>query len=263
MLFKLSSADRSASESVGSHSFVLRAGDAPEWNGTYRLVEALMPSTQYTISSSNNVIRFNESGVGGGGSLTATVPPGYYTASSLAVAVGTVMTTASGGYNTYTAATSSLTGLLTITATVGGNFFMENGTDTAIRDPISTEMSQILGYPYQSSTTAAMTQTGTKPMNLSRIISFNILIDEANSSGGNRIISSRGGTTLTFSIPVLTNSGGIFHYKPVGNALMNPQEMFLKRTRVLRIKVIDDQGNLVDLNNVDWWILLSHDVGKP
>ena len=70
-----------------------------------RLNWCMIPNTSYNINSSNNVITFFENSTSKNTSLTV----GWYDANSLATLLASSLTTASGGYNTYTVTYNSLT----------------------------------------------------------------------------------------------------------------------------------------------------------
>ena len=79
-----------------------------------------VPKHPTVITSYNDTFRFTEDTGAGHIEFLATIPQGYYTASTLASALGTAMTTISAGSNIYTASWDSTTNKMTVTDTGGG-----------------------------------------------------------------------------------------------------------------------------------------------
>jgi hypothetical protein len=118
-----------------------------------KLVSAEIPQTEYIISTanSNNTVAFTDTQ----GSHTATIPNGSYTGASLASALGTAMTLASGGAALYSVSFDEDTALLTITlsgiageftllTSNGASFWYNGGFDNFVTGVNSTSSSQIL-----------------------------------------------------------------------------------------------------------------------
>ena len=124
------------------------------------LVSANVPKTQYLINSSNNKIYFTDNG---SAELTATIPVGNYTPSTLATAIGSAMTTVA--TNTFTAtADETLTNKFTIAVNTGtytidfAGVSETYGTTTRIRYR-ENSIGPIIGFS-QNDLSGAITYTG-------------------------------------------------------------------------------------------------------
>lgn len=79
-----------------------------------------VPKHPTVITGWNDEYCFSEDAGAGHVLHVATIPPGYYTPSTLATALGTAMTTESAGANLYSASWDSTTNKISITSTAGG-----------------------------------------------------------------------------------------------------------------------------------------------
>lgn len=103
----------------------------------YRIKNAVIPSSFYTIDSRNNKFYFNETSTSST-TRTATITTGYYTSSTILTALKTALDSA-GSANTYTITYSSTTNKITITSStenfrvISGinNIYYELGIDSA------------------------------------------------------------------------------------------------------------------------------------
>lgn len=87
--------------------------DYPIQNISYmKVIEAEIPVSYYTITSSNNTFTMTD---GGGGSATVTLTPGNYNSSTLSTTLAAALTAASPTGKTYTVTFSSTTQKFTIT----------------------------------------------------------------------------------------------------------------------------------------------------
>src|SRR6185437_10578269 len=96
LYLKLDSAQRMNYTTTNAGSFNIVVQRPLE--GSWRLCQAYVPVSQFNVSSTNNVINFEENAV----SKTATLTPGYYYSNTLMAETAAKMTAASGGFATYT-----------------------------------------------------------------------------------------------------------------------------------------------------------------
>ena len=128
------------------------------------LVSANVPKTQYLINSSNNKIYFTDNG---SAELTATIPIGNYTSTTLATAIGSAMTTA--GTNTFTVTDNTLTNTFTIAVNTGtytldfAGVSETYGNTTRIRYR-DNSIGPIIGFS-QTDLSGAITYTGDNQYN--------------------------------------------------------------------------------------------------
>jgi hypothetical protein len=190
------------------------------------------------INSTNNTIPFTESAT----QKTATVPAGYYTKTTLLTAIGTAMTTASGGTNTYTVTLDSVTQSVTITAST-----VPFTLDWLSRS--TNSMARLLGFAVTTNTASALTATGSGILVLNTVLSFNIAIE-----GVGTIVNAQGQLS-TFYVPMTANVGtqGWIQYEP---------DQFDQRITIpsplstLRIRVLDDNGRVLPIRQ-DWQMLIG------
>lgn len=235
---KLDSANRLNAGTTSPGNFTLNCQKPLE--GRYALKAIYFPATFFNINTDlNNRIYFTESAT----AKVATIPPGFYSGySALMTAVETAMNTASGGTNTFVLTRSALTGLITITAS-SVNFTLTFGTNT------TAAAREVLGFAAADSTVAALAQTGVAYPNLATVRSLNIDINNI----GN-FTNTQGTNSCTFCVPILQIVPGVGYYEP---PITLPQVVeFRDRTASLKIRVIDDNGQVIPLQN-EFYMLLA------
>ena len=204
--------------------------------GKYEIIYVSIYNTVYPVNSTNNIIYFNENAT----NKTATIPVGVYSTSgsnSILTAVGNALTTASGGFATFTATISSITNFITITSTQ--NFSLKLATNT------SNSAYKIIGFT-QTDTSAATTQTGSTIPNLSGNSSISLNI--ANISA-----SWLGRSSGQILVPLDVGFGALKYYiKDNFCQVIN----FTRETTNISVKVCDTDGKTLDLNGSEWEVAL-------
>lgn len=189
------------------------------------------------INSSNNTIPFTENGV----TKTAVLQPGYYDDVKLCEEVAKAMTNVSGGLNTYTASLNPITQKVTIQAS-NSPFTLDWGSRS------SNSLAPILGFS-SIDTPSSLSATGTRIVTLNPTLSFNITID------GVGEIQNVNGVVSAFYVPMDSELG------PLDWHLFEPKQfiqhvVFRVPTKTLRIRVVDDHGKLLDLQQ-DWQMVIG------
>lgn len=224
------------STSLASPSSFLISFTNKIFSGKYKLSEVFIPNSNYTVNALNNQIYFTENST----AKVATIVNGFYNSSTFVTAVATALTTASGGYNTYTGTLGSATQLATLSATYA--FSLTFGTNT------SNSCAQLLGFT-NTDTSSATSQTGTLVVNMSPILTYNIRVNNIESTAD----STSNGST--FIIPVNVNTMAFTQYDPSGHY---PQYItFNNPTSTLQVSVTDQNNNPLNLNGVNWYFVLS------
>lgn len=234
------SADRT-SASDPTHQFAISFREPLD--GKYRLAYCMIPDSVYNVRTGvNDMIYFNDNAT----NKSATLSAGYYTGSSLAAAVASVMTTAS-AFQVYTCAYSTTTGKIATSA--GANFYFRWSVTAA-------SAAVVMGYN-ATDTPAATSSASTNVLGLSGLLSLFIDIKEA-SLGGN--IQSVDGLQSHLYIPLNTGFGA---YVSLEEQNLPQDIVFSQATRLLSISIRDSSNALVDLNGANWECLLRRQGAYP
>lgn len=233
---KIDSANRRAGDQHTPGNFQIDLYD--KILGHYELQIAFIPADYPVIEANvNDRIPFYENST----EKIATITPGYYNSSTILTAIGTAMTTASGGHNIYTATLNSITQCITITASTN-KFYLQFGTQTTYSS------AALLGFKAEDSSTA-LTATAPNPLALNQNLAFNIQIDDAG-----EVINGHTGQRTTFYIPMNADLDRreFIEYHP-----NFPQRVYFKEQRSrLHIKVLSDSGKVLNLKQ-NWQLLLK------
>jgi len=215
--------------------------------GRYQLKQIQIPNTAYNVfavngsSAGNNIIYFSDSG----GAHTYTVPPGYYTNTTLLSTLQSGMNGAVGSIGTYVVTQGANNNLVTISA--GANFTLTFGTNTV------NSISAVIGFTNVNTSGSASTYTGTYPLNLRTI--QNLFIVVTNSSG--QIYKNVFGANqkqYTFIVPVLVNTSDIIFFS---EDFFRQQFVVGSPENIITVSVVDVNGNSLNIQNVDWNFILS------
>jgi len=206
-------------------------------SGTYALKSILLPVTYHNVNVNNNTIYFTDTG----GVRTCQLPIGYYSQlPDFAAAVATAMTAVSAGV--VTCSVSSRTNVLTVSNTVAFSFtFGSNKVNSAGR---------LMGFIADTAT--ATSQSGTQTMNLNSTSCYNFLIDDASSE-----VVGMDGSRCTFKIPATTATPNEVYYEP---SEQFPIVFTLTSTKVLRIRIMDDQFRILNNMRSDFYMMLQKDL---
>lgn len=205
--------------------------------GRYALKSILLPITYHNVNANNNTIYFTDTG----GARTCQLPIGYYSQlPDFAAAVATAMTAAGAGV--VTCSVSSRTNVLTVTNTVAFSFtFGSNKANSAGR---------LMGIVADTAT--ALSQSGSQTMNLNSTSCYNFIIDGASSE-----VVGMDGSRCTFKIPATTATPNEVYYEP---SEQFPIIFTLTSTKVLRIRIMDDQFRILNNMRSDFYMMLQKDM---
>lgn len=206
--------------------------------GTYEVkFMSLVNSLYNVIESENDRVYIYE---GGATQVTATLTPGYYTTSTLATEVATRLSSASAGED-YTCTYSSTTGKFTIAAVGVTTFIFNFGTNTTRRANV------LLGFNAADQSVAATSQVSDNVADLATHKMIAVKIEE----DANRHVTLPGGTEVSFILPISDSSfGSLFNYK--SNSQIGQYVKFNSQFNVLNISLYADDGDLIDLNGIDY-----------
>ena len=188
---------------------------------TCSLVSVHMPYGFYNVNSSNNIAYLTLGGV----DTAVTVPIGNYS-------IATLVTALNNATSSFTFAWNSTTYRMTITG-VGGDCGFSLGHDLMVGTA-----SAILGFSGYS---------GSGPFITGKVVNLApeplVMIDIG---VGNVTYGGKKSCKSTFVVPVNAVPGGYIHFE-------NTFEQKIKAVRgQIRVRVYDSEGNLLDLNGVDW-----------
>jgi hypothetical protein len=233
-----------------SSDFIINSSNLIRLNGRnkLKLKSIVMYNTIYTINGNNNKIDFNENST----NKTTTLTNGWYTASSLATHIGTAMTTTSGGFATFTASYSSVTGKMTISSTQNFSLLFLTGTNT------SSSPYRELGFTSTNGITAVNTSAGTSAtgnniVNLGLPLTIYISINNWNGSN----IKDTSGTHCTFAVPVNCLAGEMINFN--GDDIEQVVEVPSNVNVISQLKITLSSVNnrAIDLNNSEWSLILE------
>lgn len=207
------------------------------------ITNAQIPISFYNINVYNNLLVLDISGT----TYNLILTRGNYNANNLITEIQTRFTNA--GITDITTTISSITGLLTFTKTTG---------DFSILSSQST-ISKVLGFdPTVSSYTSTLgILSAPYPLNLLgtlkiRILSYDLLTNNIDSS-------VQGNLNLLSTIPIEAGTYGLILYDNFNNV-----QSILKNDNLdgFDLKLIDDDGNLINFNGADWSITLLLSITK-
>lgn len=190
-------------------------------------------NTAYTINDYNYMFYWTDSA---SVAHNSTLTKGNYTATSLASHIQTIMNTedTSAG-DTYTVTVPSVSGKMTI-ANDTNNFQLRFNTTT-------NSVAKTLGFT-ETAKTGAQTYTGDNVVKLNT--RYYLIYGDV---GIQNTYSANELTNILAYVPNNVNFGDMIDYQPELAKSFKVTEKELSR---LKIYIKDDNGNLVDLNGVDW-----------
>ena len=196
---------------------------------------AIIPTTFYNITSSNNTITFVQSG-SPSTTRTAILTVGSYTSTSLATEAKTQLD-ANGAGITYTITYSTTTFKFTITLSSG-----------SVTLKWSIGGSPYLEFGFNATDTASLTShVSTNAISLERpticIISINEFDKTIYTSNNRNMVGS-------FWVKTLESSGTINDYDPPLNKILQLHSVPVIRELTIKLKDIND--NVINLNGNDW-----------
>lgn len=212
---------------------------SPPLTGIRKLVakSIAVPFTYYGVNSSNNALRFEEPI---GGAATATIPPGNYSATSIASELATQLNATSPVGNTYNVTYSATTGRLTINNTTGT--FRILSTSTTAQNILGLASSQFDGA-FVASIEGSYVISITGP---TRIY---ITCTKVNDTIQN-------GRSSSVLVPLIVDVNW-------GEVIVNTSDLGfshnieLSTLSSLTFGIQYEDGSYVDLNNQDWSMVLE------
>lgn len=208
--------------------------------GLYQLVHLSLLNSLYNVVAGENDKLYVEHSVDG--AQTLTLSPGNYTTATLATEVKTQLDTISAVV--YTVTYSSTTGKYTVSPD-SGTFAYRFATNT-------TASSRFLLGKDAVDDGLAASQVSDNMANISLHDSVAVKI----SQDSNAHVTLPNGTEASFLIPVDVSFGSVLHYK--NNQVFQQYVRFGSNTSSLTIQLYANDGDLLDINGVDWSMSLKY-----
>lgn len=203
-----------------------------------QVLHAQIPASYYIINNSNNVLAYSVSGF----ARTITIANGNYNSASL---IAEMISKFSANFTTFTITISSVTGILT---------FKLSSPTTYIFLSAGSTILQVLGFPTTTdSTSTGATLIAPYPLNLIGIKKILVLSNNLATSNHQLFSSNKGFSNLLGSIPISASSFGLTVYD---NYHANESILRVKTIDNIDISLVDENGLLIDFNNVDWCLTL-------
>ena len=226
-------ADKIYSNNNADTEFYLPLIEIPsQYHLHINVVHASIPFTFYNINSSNNVLNYSIEGT----NYSFIIAQGNYNVINLK---DYLMSNLPGFIITY----SPITNKYTFTQNYYGFSFLN--TSTCLN---------ILGFSQQTITSNGTSLTSTQSVNLNPIRCVCICSDLPSS---NISLNSKNKNNILCSIPITTQPNSIITYLNHNNFKINTYANVLSS---LRIQLMDQDGNLLNLNGTNWSMTIQFDV---
>lgn len=205
------------------------------------VLNAQFPYSYYIINVYNNVLRM---GVNGGAPFSLTLTRGNYNSNTLITEILAQLSLA--GVTTISIALNTTTGSLSFTTTATSIEFYSSGS-TILR---------VLGFdPSTNYVSVAKVLTAPFPLNLLntlkiRIASYALSTNTLDSA-------TRGSLNILTAFPVNAEGYGLNLYE---NTTGYRTELQVKDLNGFDIQILDDDGNLINFNNVYWTITMILEI---
>lgn len=209
--------------------------DIPDGHYIYlSLQNAVIPYSFYSINDNNNVLIIHSNS----NTYTITVPAGNYNIQQMINALQ------SGLGGLFTITYNSITNKITITNTTYEFTVKKEGT-----------LNNALGFMEDVDTvSSSRTLTGHHCVNLNQIRAINIDIDMPTY---NINVAQPLNQNILATIPVVVQPFGMIYYNNENNFRVN---MFCCKMNMIRVKLLDNQNNLINLNGTNYQMTLQIDI---
>lgn len=229
-------ADQKPNGDTGICVFTFPQIDIPDGHYIYlSLQNAIIPYSFYSINPTNNVFIITSNG----NTYTVVIEPGNYNITQMISALKAQL----GGL--FDIIYSSITNKITITNTTY-DFIVQFSGST---------LNHALGFS-ESQITPSVTRSCAAPfcVNLNQIRAINIDIDMPTY---NINVAQKNNQNIMATIPVITQPYGMINYTNPNNFRIN---MYCCKLQSIRVKLLDNQNNLINMNGVNYQMTLQVDI---
>jgi len=240
-LLYISSSQRNNYNNTNSNDFNINCADSVL--GSYRLKAISLPNTIYTIDNGiNDTFILNVPSIPT--STLVDISSVYLSdGATLATVLQTALNNSGSGITTFTVTYDDLTSKLVISNTTAP-FQLDFSNNYA--SPINSVMGFAYGI-YDSTTSSPYTIVSSNIVNLTRTPTIFITIEQAN----NYLQSIKSGMKYTFMIPNNVNSLYFI------DSFFDQNAVFNQFSKELHITLKDETNRIVDIQNVDWYMVLE------
>ena len=212
--------------------------EVPDGHTLYMsLQSAVIPYSFYCINSTNNYLEILE----GVDTVAIIVPAGNYNVLQLVSYLQGELG------NTYSLTYDSITGKVTLSNTTNEFTIKVAGT-----------INVVLGFSTTTDTPSGISKSiiGINCVNLTQIRAINVEIDMPTY---NVNVAQRYNQNILATIPVIAQPFGLVTYENPNNFRVN---MFSCAMNMIKIKLVDNQANLIHLNGVNYQMCIQLDIVK-
>ena len=197
------------------------------------VVHSSIPFTFYNINSSNNVLNYTS----GSQSYSLIIPQGNYNVTSMKTYLVSTLPN-------FTITYDSTTNKYKFTSTANIDFIFLS-TSTCLG---------LLGFSKQDNSSSSFSLTSTQTINLYPIRCICIC---SNLQTSNINVNNKNKSNIICSIPITTQPNSIITYLNPSNFKINTYANIISS---LRIQLMDQDGNVLDLNGANWSMTIQFDV---
>jgi len=202
------------------------------------LQNAVIPYSFYCINSTNNYLEILDAS---GDTSAFSVPQGNYNINQLIAYIQAELG------NDFVISYNGITGKVTLLNNVKEFTIMQTST-----------INVVLGFNASANTPSGVTRTvtGINCVNLTQIRAINVEIDMPTY---NVNVAQRYNQNILATIPVTAVPFGLVTYENPNNFRVN---MFSCAMNMIKVKLVDNQANLIHLNGVNYQMTLQLDIVK-
>lgn len=202
------------------------------------LQNAVIPYSFYCINSTNNYLEILDAS---GNTEAFSVPEGNYNVNQLVAYIASQL-----GAD-YTLTYNGIIGKVLLSNSIREFTIMQSGT-----------INVVLGFSTTANTPSGVSRSvlGINCVNLTQIRAINVEIDMPTY---NVNVAQRYNQNILATIPVLAQPFGLVNYVNPNNFRVN---MFSCAMNMIKVKLVDNQANLIHLNGVNYQMTLQLDIVK-